>query len=66
MRGSIQQRSKGSRRLPYDSPSGTSGRRKQITETLRGAKKDTGKELQVQIVVQDSWNIAQSGAHKLS
>ena len=39
MRGNIQQRSKGSWRLRYDGPPDLSGKRKQITETVKGTKK---------------------------
>ena len=39
MRGNIQQQSKGSWRLRYDDPPDLSGKRKQITETVKGTKK---------------------------
>ena len=39
MRGNIQQRSKGSWRLRYDGPLDHKGKRKQITETVKGTKK---------------------------
>ena len=45
MRGNIEQRSKGSWRLRYDGPLESTGRRKQITETVKGTKKDAEKVL---------------------
>ena len=45
MRGNIQQRSKGSWRLRYDGPEEINGRRNQITETVKGTKKDAEKVL---------------------
>ena len=38
MRGSIKQRSKGSWRLRYEGPPDASGKRKQVSETVRGTK----------------------------
>ena len=38
MRGSLQQRSKGTWRIRYDGPPEGSGRRKQVSETVRGTK----------------------------
>lgn len=43
--GSIQQRSPGSWRLRYNGPPEPDGRRKQITETVRGTKKDAERVL---------------------
>ena len=40
MKGSIKQRSKGTWRLRYDGPPDASGRRTQVSETVRGTKKD--------------------------
>ena len=40
MKGSIKQRSKGSWRLRYDGPPDASGRRTQVSETVRGTRKD--------------------------
>ena len=45
MRGNIQQRSKGSWRLRYDGPPDANGKRKQISETVRGNKKDAQRVL---------------------
>ena len=40
MQGSIKQRSKGSWRLRYDGPPDASGKRTQVSETVRGTRKD--------------------------
>jgi integrase len=45
MRGSIEQRSKGSWRLRYDGPETPDTKRKQITETVRGTRKDAERVL---------------------
>lgn len=45
MRGSVQSRTKGSWRLRYDGPLDATGKRKQVTETVRGTKKFAEDEL---------------------
>jgi integrase len=45
MRGSIQQRSKGSWRIRYDGPLAESRKRLQVTETVRGTRKDAERVL---------------------
>ena len=45
MRGSIQQRSKGSWRLRYDGPQDPTGKRKQVTETVRGTRQEAERVL---------------------
>ena len=45
MRGSLEKRSKGSWRLRYDGPTDVNGRRKQVTETVRGTRKEAEKVL---------------------
>ncbi|MDA0735350.1 MAG: tyrosine-type recombinase/integrase [Chloroflexi bacterium] len=45
MRGSIEQRSRGSWRLRYDGPQVSNRRRKQITETVKGTKKEAERVL---------------------
>ncbi len=49
MRGSIQKRTKGSWRLVFDLERDHSGRRRQMTVTFRGTKKDAEAELADQI-----------------
>ena len=57
MRGNIKQRSKGSWRLRYDGPPDASGKRKQISETVRGTKKEAENVLRerLQAVEQGSY-----------
>ena len=45
MRGSRQQRSKGSWRLRYDGPMGSDGLRKQVSETVKGTRRDADRIL---------------------
>ncbi len=50
MKGSIKQRSKGTWRLRYDGPPDASGRRTQVSETVRGTKKDADTVLRERLV----------------
>lgn len=45
MRGSLQQRSKGSWRIRYDGPPDGNGKRKQVSETVQGTKTDAQRVL---------------------
>jgi hypothetical protein len=57
MRGSLEQRSKGSWRLRYDGPSDARGKRKQITETVRGTKR------QAEAVLRDRLAAIENGGY---
>ena len=54
MQGSIQQRSKGSWRLRYDGPPDANGKRKQVTETVRGTKKQADQIMRERMAALDS------------
>ena len=57
MRGSIRQRSKGSWELRYDGPRKTGGRRRYVSETVRGTKRDAER------VLRDRLAALEAGAH---
>jgi len=50
MRGSIEQRSKGSWRMRYDAPTPDGGR-KQVSETIRGTRKDAERALREKLAL---------------
>ena len=49
MQGNLQKRSKGSWRLRYDGPPDGNGRRRQVTETVRGTRKEAERVLRERI-----------------
>jgi integrase len=49
MKGSVRQRSKGSWEIRYDGPADTNGKRKFMSETIRGTKKEADKVLRERI-----------------
>ena len=57
MRGSIEQRSKGSWRLKYDGPRDSNGRRKQLTETVRSTKKEAERVLRERLAAIENGSI---------
>jgi len=52
--GSIQQRSPGAWRLRYNGPPGPDGRRKQVTETVRGSRKEAERVLRERLAAIES------------
>ena len=56
MRGSIKQRSKGSWRLRYEGPPDASGKRKQVSETVRGTKTEADGVLRERLVAVERGN----------
>lgn len=56
MRGSIEQRSPGSWRLRYDGPPNAAGKRKQVTETVKGTKKEAEKVMRERLATIESGN----------
>ena len=58
MRGSIQNRSKGSWRIRYDGPADTNGNRKQESETVRGTRKEAESVLRERITAVENGGYA--------
>ena len=56
MRGSLEQRSRGSWRLKYDGPKDSNGKRKQLTETVRSTKKRAEAVLRERLAAIESGN----------
>ena len=56
MNGSIQQRSKGTWRLRYDGPPDSLGKRRQVSETVHGSKKEAGRVLRDRLASLESGN----------
>jgi integrase len=54
MQGNLQKRSKGSWRLRYDGPPDGNGRRRQVTETIRGTRKEAERVLRERIAAAEN------------
>lgn len=54
MRGSLEQRSPGSWRLRYDGPPDVTGKRKQVTETARGTRKEAERVLRERLAAMEN------------
>ena len=54
MQGNLQKRSKGSWRLRYDGPPDGNGRRRQVTETIRGTRKEAERVLRERIATAEN------------
>ena len=54
MKGSVEQRSKGSWRIRYDGGITSDGKRRQVSETVRGTKKDAERVLRERLAAMDN------------